>query len=597
MEHSTAVTDIPPQGEPQSPPVLVLDGVVKTFTVEKKRIVALDDVSCTVRPGMVTGLIGPDGAGKTTLMRLCAGLLAPDQGTLRALGLDAVAEPLAVQARIGYMPQRFGLYEDLSVRENLDLYADLQGVAATARPERYRQLLAMAGLEGFQGRLAGRLSGGMKQKLGLVCTLVRPPRLLLLDEPTVGVDPVSRRELWQIVYHLVEAEGMSVLLSTAYLDEAERCAEVVLIHGGRILGHDRPQAFSRQVDGRTWLVRAPALAKRALQRALSREPAVLDALILGTAVRVVSRDRRPPALSTLPETAEAEVAPVAPRFEDYFVATLKDETANGNNNHIALGTVNSRTNGGDVITVDNLVRRFGDFFAVDHVSFRVRPGEIFGLLGANGAGKTTTFRMLCGLLPITSGACTVAGMNLRTAAAAARARIGYMAQKFSLYGNLTVLQNLRFFSSAYGLRGARRRNQIDWALATFDLEPYAATESQDLPLGFKQRLALAVALMHEPEVLFLDEPTSGVDPLARREFWAQINSLADQGVTVLVTTHFMEEAEYCDRLVIMADGRVLAEGTPEEMKERHGGAQGREATMEDAFIGLLEAHQLTGATA
>jgi len=570
---------------------LVLDQVRKTFTIEKKLITALDGVSCAIRPHMVTGLIGPDGAGKTTLMRLCAGLLTPDQGSLRALDIDVVQEPLTVQANIGYMPQRFGLYEDLTVRENLDLYADLQGVEESARPERYQQLLAMAGLEGFQKRLAGRLSGGMKQKLGLVCTLVRPPRLLLLDEPTVGVDPVSRRELWQIVYRLVETEGMSVLLSTAYLDEAERCQEVVLLHQGRILGHDHPEAFSRQVAGRTWLVRAPALPKRTLQRALSHDPVVLDALILGTAVRVVTRGQEPPQRTALPPDIAVDIAAIAPRFEDFFVATLKDDAGLRDNNRITLRQTNGGLAGQQVITVDKLVRRFGDFYAVDQVSFQVRHGEIFGLLGANGAGKTTTFRMLCGLLPISAGACTVAGMNLRTATAAARAKIGYMAQKFSLYGNLTVLHNLKFFSSAYGLRGSRRSNQIDWALHTFDLKQFATTESQSLPLGFKQRLALAVALMHEPEVLFLDEPTSGVDPLARREFWTQINSLADQGVTVLVTTHFMEEAEYCDRLVIMAEGRVLAEGTPEEMKERHGGAEGRAATMEDAFIGLLEANQ------
>ncbi|MCL1980248.1 MAG: ATP-binding cassette domain-containing protein [Proteobacteria bacterium] len=576
-------------------PVLTLDRVDKGFVVEKKRIAALSGVSCAIQPGRVTGLIGPDAAGKTTLMRLCAGLLLPDRGTVQVLGIDVARNPLEVQAQIGYMPQRFGLYEDLSVRENLDLYADLQGVPINKRNERYQQLLAMAGLEGFQRRLAGRLSGGMKQKLGLVCALVQPPRLLLLDEPTVGVDPVSRRELWQIVYHLVKAESMSVLLSTAYLDEAERCAEVVLIHGGRILGHDDPKNFSRQVAGRTWLIRAPMLAKRALQRELSRDPAVLDALVLGTSVRVVSRDRNPLTLAALSVPAGAEVLPVTPRFEDYFVATLKDQTAGRENSRIALATLTNRGGGEEVITVDHLVRRFGTFCAVDQVSFRVRSGEIFGLLGANGAGKTTTFRMLCGLLPITSGTCTVAGLNLRTAAAAARGHIGYMAQKFSLYGNLTVRQNLRFFSSAYGLHGQRRRRQIDWALATFDLAPYADTEGQDLPLGFKQRLALAVALMHEPEVLFLDEPTSGVDPLARRDFWTQINSLADQGVTVLVTTHFMEEAEYCDRLVIMADGRVLAEGTPEEMKnQKNGGAPGSEATMEDAFISLLQDHQSTG---
>jgi ABC-2 type transport system ATP-binding protein len=581
----------PPVEPSPQPAALVIDQVSKSFLVGKKRIAALDNVSCTIRPQRVTGLIGPDGAGKTTLMRLCAGLLTPDQGHLNALDIDVIHDPLNVQASIGYMPQRFGLYEDLTVQENIDLYADLQGVPEVQRKERYAQLLAMSGLEGFHSRLAGRLSGGMKQKLGLVCTLVRPPRLLLLDEPTVGVDPVSRRELWDIVYHLVKAEGMSVLLSTAYLDEAERCAEVILIHRGSILGHDQPEAFSRQVAGRTWLVRAPDLPKRTLQRTLSQNPAVLDALILGSAVRVVTRDNNTLRRDILPPDVTVSIEAAEPRFEDYFVATLKDDSEDAEtNNAITLQQTNGRFTGQDVIAVDDLVRRFGDFFAVDHVSFRVQGGEIFGLLGANGAGKTTTFRMLCGLLPISSGHCTVAGMNLRTAAAAARGQIGYMAQKFSLYGNLTVLQNLKFFSSAYGLRGARRSKQIEWAMHTFDLKPFIATESQSLPLGFKQRLALAVALMHEPEVLFLDEPTSGVDPLARREFWTQINSLADQGVTVLVTTHFMEEAEYCDRLVIMAEGRVLAEGTPEDMKDRYGGIEGREATMEEAFISLLESN-------
>ena len=572
------------------PAAITLERVSKTFLVNNKRITALDEVSCMIRPHRVTGLIGPDGAGKTTFMRLCAGLLTPDKGRLTALAIDVVREPLKVQASIGYMPQRFGLYEDLSVQENIDLYADLQGVPESLRSERYAQLLAMSGLEGFRNRLAGRLSGGMKQKLGLVCTLVRPPQLLLLDEPTVGVDPVSRRELWQIVYHLVEAEGMSVLLSTAYLDEAERCAEVVLMHHGKILGHDHPQAFSRKVAGRTWMVQAPTLAKRTLQRELSHNPAVLDALILGTSIRVITQNENMSSQALLPEGVAGEIVTVDPRFEDYFVATLKGKGDTGAaSNTITLQNKTDCTPGQDVIAVDNIIRRFGDFLAVDRVSFRVKSGEVFGLLGANGAGKTTTFRMLCGLLPISGGSCTVAGMNLRTAAAAARARIGYMAQKFSLYGNLTVLQNLKFFSSVYGLHGTRRTSQIDWALATFDLEQFIATESQALPLGFKQRLALAVALMHEPEVLFLDEPTSGVDPLARREFWTQINSLADQGVTILVTTHFMEEAEYCDRLVIMAEGRVLAEGTPETMKQQYGGAGDCAATMEDAFINLLEA--------
>lgn len=568
----------------------------KTFpAMGRRRITALDRVDCTILPHRVTGLIGPDGAGKTTLMRLCAGLLDPDQGEIRALGIDVCDKPLAVQERLGYMPQRFGLYEDLSVRENMDLYADLQGVPPNLRPERYQKLLAMAGLEPFTDRLAGRLSGGMKQKLGLVCTLVRPPELLLLDEPTVGVDPVSRRDLWRIVYQLVEQDGMSVVLSTAYLDEAERCAEVIVLHEGRVLGHDRPENLSRRAAGRTWTAYSPTMPRRALQQELSRAPGVLDALILGRTVRVVTHGNEPPALSGT--AASLVTKPAVPRFEDYFVATLKTD-AGPVGSPITLHRSGPSPGGADrpgeadVIVADNLVRRFGHFIAVDQVSFRVRQGEVFGLLGANGAGKTTTFRMLCGLLPISGGSCSVAGLNLRTAAARARSRIGYMAQRFSLYGNLTVRQNLDFFSSAYGLGGSRRKHRIEWALSAFDLEPFAAAESQTLPLGFKQRLALAVALMHEPEVLFLDEPTSGVDPLARREFWGQINALADQGVTVLVTTHFMEEAEYCDRLLILAEGRVLAEGTPEEVKgQSHPESGGQEVSMEEAFINLLESGQ------
>jgi ABC-2 type transport system ATP-binding protein len=572
----------------QHPKALVCDQVVKTFSLAVGKKVALDGVSCTIHPHRVTGLIGPDGAGKTTLMRICAGLLTPDRGQVTVMDLNVIRGPLAVQEVIGYMPQRFGLYEDLSVRENIELYADLQGVSEGLRRERYAHLLRMSGLEGVERRLAGRLSGGMKQKLGLVCTLVRRPRLLLLDEPTVGVDPVSRRELWAIVYQLVEEEGMSVVLSTAYLDEAERCAEVIVLHQGRILGQDHPRTFSRQVAGRIWSVQAPSVPKRRLQHALSCSPAVLDALIHGSSVRVITRLGETVPTDVLPGKAIA-VKAVEPRFEDYFVATLKDwSDERDNSSVITLERQIPRFSGQDVISAENLIRRFGAFLAVDRVSFKVQGGEIYGLLGANGAGKTTTFRMLCGLLPISGGQGTVAGMNLRTATAAARGRIGYMAQRFSLYGNLTILQNLAFFSSVYGLRGRRRAARINWALETFHLKPFTGVESQSLPPGFKQRLALAVALMHEPEVLFLDEPTSGVDPLARREFWAQINSLAEQGVTVLVTTHFMEEAEYCDRLAIMAEGRVLAEGTPEDMKARHGGPAGRAATMEDAFVHLLE---------
>ncbi len=571
---------------------LIFAGVGKHFAADGQLIRALENVSFTVQPRRVTGLIGPDGAGKTTLMRLAAGLYAPDAGRLELLGHDVAAEPEAVQALIGYMPQRFGLYEDLTVQENLNLYADLQGVFRAERGARFQELMEMTGLAPFTERLAGRLSGGMKQKLGLACTLLRRPRLLLLDEPTVGVDPVSRRELWHIVYRQVEEVGMTVLLSTAYLDEAERCSEVVLLHQGRVLGQGEPDRFSHAMAHRVYGVRAPALARRTLQARLAASPLVIDALVTGETVRVVTAQPQPPvAEALLPGVAGVELVPLTPRFEDAFVALLRPAAAApGRAPEVErlLSGAPRHALDEEVIRVENLERRFGDFQAVKGISFTVRRGEVFGLLGANGAGKSTTFRMLCGLLPPSGGRATVAGHDLRRAAAEARRHIGYMAQRFSLYGNMTVTQNLRFFASAYGLRGARRRARLHWALETFELGEYAGRAASELSLGHRQRLAFAAALMHEPEVLFLDEPTSGVDPLARREFWRRTNLLASAGVTVLVTTHFMEEANYCDRLVIMAEGEVLAAGSPDQLRARVRSAALPDPTMEDAFIALLQ---------
>ncbi len=564
--------------------VLTAHSLTKTFRVGGRDATALDDVNFEARGGVVTGLVGPDGAGKTTLMRLAAGLLEPSSGQIRVLGYDATRESAKVQLAIGYMPQRFGLYEDLSVQENLDLYADLQGVAPADRAERYQELLDMTGLAPFTHRLAGRLSGGMKQKLGLACTLVRAPRLLLLDEPTVGVDPVSRRELWAIVYRLVAKETMSVLLSTAYLDEAERCAHLVLLHEGRVIGQGSPADFSQPMRGRTFHVRAPQTGRRRLQARLALLPGVLDATLEGEAVRLVTEEAD--MSLSLPGVAPEEITAVAPKFEDSFIARLRREQPAPVPPPQAERPPS--TSDETVIVVNNLSRRFGDFLAVKNLSFSVGTGEIFGLLGANGAGKTTTFRMLCGLLPASGGQLQVAGVDLRTAPAAARARIGYMSQKFSQYGNLTVRQNLEFFARAYGLSGNKRRLRLSWALQEMGLAEIATAESAELPLGFKQRLALCCALMHEPDILFLDEPTSGVDPLARRQFWSRINALAETGVTVLITTHFMEEAEYCDRLAIMASGEILALGTPREVKARAGGAQGPAASLEEAFLLLVQ---------
>ena len=576
-----------------TPAVLQVEALSKRFRVGDHGVTALDKVSFAIKPGQVTGLIGPDGAGKTTLMRVIAGLLVPDSGRVLVHGIDATRNSREIQAILGYMPQRFGLYEDLSVQENLDLYADLQGLPRSRRQARYKQLMEMTGMAPFTGRLAGRLSGGMKQKLGLACTLIKPPRLLLLDEPTVGVDPVSRRELWNIVYHQVREEGMTVLLSTAYLDEAERCEEVVLMFEGRFLGQDPPQEFEKKLEGYCFMVRGSQGNRRDLQDRLSKESRVVDAIILGDQVRLVTRKAEQAevlATELSSPKEQLEVEAVEPRFEDAFITLLRKEQEEAG--EVPAKVITPSEVGGerdeDVIITRDLQRRFGDFYAVKNLSFTVKRGEIFGLLGANGAGKSTTFRMLCGLLPASGGTLQVAGRDLRVARAEARGRIGYMAQKFSLYAGLTVLENLKFFASAYGLFGKRQKKRIQWALDSFELQGVKNSTSGDLPLGYKQRLALAAALMHEPEILFLDEPTSGVDPLARREFWHQINALARAGVTVLVTTHFMEEAEYCDRLVIMARGRVLAAGDPQELKKNAATSKHPDPTMEDTFIDLIE---------
>ena len=574
----------PPAGDTT---LLQVEAVSKRFKAGSRLVDALTTVSLCVRKGTVTGLIGPDGAGKTTLMRAIAGLLRPDAGHIRVLGIDVARDPLSVQRAIGYMPQRFGLYEDLTVRENLDLYADLQGVPEAARASRYAELLGMTGLTPFPERLAGRLSGGMKQKLGLACALLRPPQLLLLDEPTVGVDPISRRDLWTIVYRLVQQEQTTVLLSTAYLDEAERCHEVVLLHRGAVLGQGTPQSFSATMTGRCFRASTPKASRRDLQASLSGLPGVIDATLHPGGVRVLTAQAAAPDSALLP--AGTQIEPLPPRFEDAFVARLN--TLGG---HTAVprpaAPVRPAPGADSMIAVENVTRYFGDFCAVDHISFTVAPGEVFGLLGANGAGKSTTFRMLCGLLPASGGHLRVAGKDLRHAPAEARAHIGYMAQRFSLYADLSVSENLAFFGSVYGLRGRTRNERTAWALDEFDLRPYATALPAQLPLGYKQRLALAAALMHRPPILFLDEPTSGVDPLARREFWLRIGQLAREGVTILVTTHFLEEAEYCDRLVIMSEGRLLAEDTPERLRDRVRSAELPHPTIEDAFIRLTEAH-------
>src|ERR1035438_8739681 len=520
-----------------------------------------------------------------------AARLRPDAGSLTVLGVDVVADPQEVQDRISYMPQRFGLYEDLTVEENLDLYADLHGVSASERAQRYPQLMDMTALGPFKTRLAGQLSGGMKQKLGLACTLVRSPELLLLDEPTVGVDPLSRRELWEIVTHLVAEQGLTVLLSTAYLDEAERCARAIILHQGRVLSQGPPREVAALASGSSYVASpSPGQSARILQARLLDQPGIVDAVPDSGKVRFV-RDAavaNTQGVHDLDTLHDLQVDPVPPRFEDGFMVLLQTRAEREQPKSIAIAHPLARQEGETAVRVRQLLKKFGAFTAVDRIDFDVHRGQIFGLLGPNGAGKTTTFRMLCGLLAPSSGELHVAGANVRDAPASARARLGYVAQKFSLYGPLSVTENLEFFASAYRLRGERRRERIGWAMEQFDLGTHAHATSAQLPGGYKQRLAMAAALLHEPEILFLDEPTSGADPLARRAFWRRISAPADQGVTIIVTTHFMQEAEYCDRVAIMDSGQVLSQGSPAEVRQRARTEALPEPSMEDAFIPVGE---------
>ena len=588
-----------PPAERFSGSQVVVEGLVRTFG----RRIALDGITARVAGGRITGLVGPDGAGKTTLLRLLCGLLTPTGGRVTVCGYDTAADADAIHERVGYMPQRFGLYEDLTVRENLDLYAELRSVPQGERAARYAELLAFTGLGPFTGRLAGRLSGGMKQKLGLACTLLSRPPVLLLDEPGVGVDPLARRELWRMVRELLDRDRI-VVWSTAYLDEAEACDTVLLLNDGRLLYDGTPEDLAKRVEGRVFLLGGAGGRRRKLIAPLMERRSTLDAVIQGSSVRVLTSDDGTELRGDLDALSrEAEVfveveaepssrlalRPTPPRFEDAFMQLLGGARRGSGAVAEFFG---EKGTGGVSVEAWHLTKRFGSFTAVDDVSFSIGRGEIFGLLGPNGAGKSTTFKMMCGLLPPTEGGCAVSGLDFRTAPGAARAKLGYMAQKFSLYGDLTVLQNLRFFSGIYGLRGGAA---VERVVETFDLGPYLSSRAGSLPLGFKQRLAMGCAVMHGPDVLFLDEPTSGVDPVTRREFWTCINSFALKGVTVMVTTHFMDEAEYCDRIALVYRGRTIASGPPDALKASVRTDERPDPTLEEAFIALIERQDAAGA--
>lgn len=491
-----------------SPYCVKIKNLHKRF--KETNVLAIDNLSVNISGGRIVGLIGADAAGKTTLLRLISGLLLPDNGEIRTLGLNPDTDKGELNTKIGYMPQKFGLYEDLSIIANLKFYADLKGI-----PADFDKMLEFADLKRFETRPAGKLSGGMKQKLGLICALMGNPELILLDEPSVGVDPISRRELLKMVRESVKEET-SVIWSTAYMDEAHGFDEVIVIDKGHIVYQGNPY----------------------------------------------------------------DLAPDNQTFEEKVIELMggyKQEES-----LVAKNYVPQHFNSEYTVEALNLVKRYGNFYAVKNNTFHIKKGEIFGLLGPNGAGKSTSFKMMCGLAKPTGGTARIMGIDIVERPSLARAHLGYMAQKFSLYQNLSVKQNLEFFAGAYGLSGKEFDNAVKRMVTVFGFEDYLNINSGDLPLGYKQRLSLACALMHNPAVLFLDEPTSGVDVITRREFWNHIVSLARKGVTILITTHFMDEAEFCDRISLFYQGETIATGTPAELKQKAGAL-----TMEETFINLI----------
>ncbi len=563
-------------------PVLRLDGVTKRFKPLQRgapETVALRNVTFSLAPGRVLGLVGPDGAGKTTLMRVLAGLAEIDSGTAELMGMPATQLD---RDRVGYMPQGGALYHELTVSENLELYARLRGIEPNENPERLHHLYALTGLADFQQRPAGKLSGGMRQKLALACAVVAAPQLMLLDEPSVGVDPVSRREIWQLARELAGPETC-IVWATSILDDAELCDELLVLHEGQVVFSGVPEALADKAQGRVIRRSVPLSERRALLRNISAEASVIAAGIEGDGIRVLKRTLDPERGTGWHDTRS--------RVEDGF-ALLLDDGIPLQKSTLAQSFPERITGQEQLpsIVAVGLTKRYKRFTAAHDVSFTVRPGEIFGLLGPNGAGKSTTFRMLCGLVRPSSGRGIVAGYDLSKARSQARQAMGYMPQKFSLYRDLTVDANLRFIAGAYGLDKNASDQAIECATQALNLQSYRTTPAGLLPLGIRQRLSLAAAVLHTPPVLFLDEPTSGVDPLLRREFWHHINAIAARGVAVLVTTHFMDEAENCDRLLLINQSEVVAQGTPDELKQQQKGAEPH-ATLEKAFIALIMAQR------
>ncbi|MGV8073572.1 MAG: ATP-binding cassette domain-containing protein [Syntrophobacteraceae bacterium] len=542
--------------------VLYTEDVTKRFGVHP----AVADLNLKVGKGEIFGLVGSDGAGKTTTVQMLCGILAPDAGLIFVDGHEVESEPDAVRSIVGYMSQDFTLYLDMTVDENIDFMADLRGVSKADKERRKQRLLEFSRMEPFRSRRAGALSGGMKKKLALSCALIHHPEILILDEPTTAVDPLSRTELWRILYEF-SIEGITIIVTTPYMDEAERCTRVALMQDGRVISCDSPSELRKQVRKKVCLLEPDDInrASRTLREELS-----ISGQVYGHQIRIFLDNPE----AELPKVREAlrgkgialnRFMQVSPTMDDVFMDMLTH--LNGTKKKKAWVTFSGATGNDKAVAVSSLTKKFGAFTAVKDVSFEVQTGMVFGLLGANGAGKTTIIKMLCGLLPPTSGNAVVAGYDTARHSRMVKGKVGYMAQLFSLYPDLTVRQNLDFFAGVYGLSKKDKKIKLDWVLELADLKEKQSYLTRELAGGWKQKLALGCAVMHQPAVLFLDEPTSGVDPPGRSEFWDAIQRFSEEGVTTIVTTHFMDEAERCDTVGFMNTGNMIAMGSPGELKK------------------------------
>jgi len=555
-----------------------MESVIEVANVSKsyKGLQALSDVSLKVKRGHIFGLIGPDGAGKSTLIHIITGVLSAKQGKVTVLGKDVLHAPESIKTSIGFLPQGLGLAlaAELSVEENLNYFAEINYVDIKEREERKDLLLKSTQLDPFRDRQAKNLSGGMKQKLALCCTLIHEPPLIFLDEPTTGVDPISRRDLWTLINTMVKEKNLTVFLTTSYMDEAARCHEILLMHNGKIIEEGEPEELLSKIKGN--FVEITVEDQQKALKALRKMPDISVIYPMGDKLNAIVKEGNITDIKDCAERSGIRLKRIeegSPGIGDVFLSKISGASEGINEEafeeFFEKGPQEPKPEAeGVMIEAEHLEKKFGNFTAVNKISFEINRGEIFGFLGPNGAGKTTTIKMLCGLYPPTSGRGIIGGLDLAKQQFEVKKSIGYMSQKFSLYRDLTVSENIELYGGIYGVPAGEVKRRRDLILKIADLEGKGSSITGSLPMGIKQRLALGCAIIHKPECIFLDEPTSGVDPIARRKFWDIIFLLSRRmGVTVLVTTHYMDEAEHCDRLSLMTNGNLVALGDSKGLKE------------------------------